>query len=124
MAAYAIHGKGPQRFGPMAKHADAFRVRGGRCRNWPVPSRTRCRFHGGLSLGSRRLRAKQPLLLPSRKAGNGGSQSSRLKVKGSTPADGGLSPNCLLRPSGSTVQVPWANSHWLTERHASFIASR
>jgi len=51
MAAYAIHGKGPQRFGPMAKHADAFRVRGGRCRNWPVPSRTRCRFHGGLSTG-------------------------------------------------------------------------
>ena len=51
MAAYAIHGKDPQRCGAMAKHADAFRVRGRRCRNWPEPGRTRCRFHGGLSTG-------------------------------------------------------------------------
>ena len=51
MAICEIHGKDPQRCGAMAKHADAFRVRGRRCRNWPVPGRTRCRFHGGLSTG-------------------------------------------------------------------------
>ena len=51
MAAYVIHGKDPQRCGAMAKHADPSRVRGRRCRNWPVPGRTRCRFHGGLSTG-------------------------------------------------------------------------
>jgi hypothetical protein len=51
MATYAIHGKDPQRCGAMAKHADSFRVRGRRSRNWPVPGRTRCRFHGGLSMG-------------------------------------------------------------------------
>jgi hypothetical protein len=51
MAAYAIHGKDPQRCGAIAKHANAFRVRGRRCRNWPVPGKSRCRFHGGLSTG-------------------------------------------------------------------------
>jgi hypothetical protein len=51
MAICAIHGKDHQRCGAMAKHADAFRVRGRRCRNWPVPGKPRCRFHGGLSTG-------------------------------------------------------------------------
>jgi hypothetical protein len=51
MAICEIHGKDRQRCGAMAKHADAFRIRGRRCRNWPVPGRTRCRFHGGLSTG-------------------------------------------------------------------------
>jgi hypothetical protein len=53
MAICEIHGKDRQRCGAMAKHADAFRVRGRRCRQWPVPGKTRCRFHGGLSTGAK-----------------------------------------------------------------------
>ena len=51
MAACGIHGKDRQRCGGMGRHASPWRVRGRRCRNWPVPGRTRCRLHGGLSTG-------------------------------------------------------------------------
>jgi hypothetical protein len=53
MAWYPIHGKDPQRCGALARTADPYRLRGRRCRNWPVPGKTRCRLHGGLSTGPR-----------------------------------------------------------------------
>ena len=37
---------------PRRRYCDAWRkCHGGYCRNWPVPGKTRCRFHGGLSTG-------------------------------------------------------------------------
>ena len=46
-----IHGKDRQRCGAIAHSANPARVRGRRCRNWPVDGMKRCRFHGGLSTG-------------------------------------------------------------------------
>jgi hypothetical protein len=37
---------------PRRRYCDAWRkCHSGYCRNWPVPGKTRCRFHGGLSTG-------------------------------------------------------------------------
>ena len=46
MAKPGTHGKDKQRCGARVRH------RAGFCRNWPVPGKTRCRFHGGCSTGA------------------------------------------------------------------------
>jgi hypothetical protein len=46
MAKPGPHGKDKQRCGARVRHRHGF------CRNWPVPGKTRCRFHGGLSTGA------------------------------------------------------------------------
>jgi hypothetical protein len=51
MAICNIHGKEPERCGAIARTADPCRLRGRRCRNWPVAGKNRCRYHGGLSTG-------------------------------------------------------------------------
>src|SRR6516165_6963332 len=46
MAKPGPHGKDKQRCGARTRHRRGF------CRKWPVPGKTRCRFHGGLSTGA------------------------------------------------------------------------
>ena len=46
MAKPGPHGKGRQRCGARTRHRHGF------CRKWPVPGKTRCRFHGGCSTGA------------------------------------------------------------------------
>ena len=46
MAKPGPHGKDRQRCGARVRHRSGF------CRNWPVPGKTRCRLHGGLSTGA------------------------------------------------------------------------
>jgi hypothetical protein len=42
------------------RRCDAWRkCLGGYCRNWPVPGKTRCRFHGGLSTGPKTFKGKE-----------------------------------------------------------------
>src|SRR6516162_716511 len=44
---------------PRRRYCDAWRkCHSGYCRNWPVPRKTRCRFHGGLSTGPRTSEGK------------------------------------------------------------------
>ena len=44
---------------PRRRYCDAWRkCHSGYCRNWPVPGKTRCRFHGGLSTGPRTSEGK------------------------------------------------------------------
>jgi hypothetical protein len=45
MAKPGPHGKDKQRCGARTRHRHGF------CKKWPVPGKTRCRFHGGLSTG-------------------------------------------------------------------------
>ena len=45
MAKPGPHGKDKQRCGAWVRHRHGF------YRKWPVPGKTRCRFHGGLSTG-------------------------------------------------------------------------
>jgi hypothetical protein len=46
MAKSGPHGKDKQRCGAWVRHRHGF------CRKWPVPGKTRCRFHGGCSTGA------------------------------------------------------------------------
>ena len=46
MAKPGSHGKDKQRCGARTRHRHGF------CKKWPVPGKTRCRFHGGLSTGA------------------------------------------------------------------------
>jgi hypothetical protein len=46
MAKPGPHGKDRQRCCARVRHRRGF------CRKWPVPGKTRCRFHGGLSTGA------------------------------------------------------------------------
>ena len=46
MAKPGSNGKDRQRCGARVRHRHGF------CRKWPVPGKTRCRFHGGLSTGA------------------------------------------------------------------------
>ena len=46
MAKPGPHGKDKQRCGARVRHRHGF------CRKWPVPGKTRCRFHGGCSTGA------------------------------------------------------------------------
>src|SRR6516165_5532792 len=46
MAKPGPHGKDRQRCGARTRHRHGF------CRKWPVPGKTRCRFHGGCSTGA------------------------------------------------------------------------
>ena len=44
---------------PRRRYCDAWRkCHSGYCRNWPVPGKTRCRLHGGLSSGPRTSEGK------------------------------------------------------------------
>jgi hypothetical protein len=45
MAKPGSNGKDRQRCGARTRHRHGF------CKKWPVPGKTRCRFHGGLSTG-------------------------------------------------------------------------
>jgi hypothetical protein len=45
MAKLGPHGKDKQHCGARVRHRHGF------CRKWPVPGKTRCRFHGGHSTG-------------------------------------------------------------------------
>ena len=45
MAKPGPHGKDKQRCGARTRQRHGF------CKKWPVPGKTRCRFHGGLSTG-------------------------------------------------------------------------
>jgi hypothetical protein len=45
MANPGPHGEDKQRCGARVRHRHGF------CRKWPVPGKTRCRFHGGRSTG-------------------------------------------------------------------------
>jgi hypothetical protein len=46
MAKPGPHGKDRQRCGARTRHRQGF------CKKWPVPGKTRCRFHGGCSTGA------------------------------------------------------------------------
>jgi hypothetical protein len=46
MAKPGPHGKDKQRCGARVRHRRGF------CKKWPVPGKTRCRFHGGWSTGA------------------------------------------------------------------------
>jgi hypothetical protein len=46
MAKPGSHGKDKQRCGARTRHRRGF------CKKWPVPGKTRCRFHGGCSTGA------------------------------------------------------------------------
>jgi hypothetical protein len=46
MAKPGPHGKDKQRCGARVRHRHGF------CKKWPVPGKTRCRFHGGCSTGA------------------------------------------------------------------------
>ena len=46
MARPGPHGKDKQRCGARVRHRRGF------CKKWPVPGKTRCRFHGGCSTGA------------------------------------------------------------------------
>ena len=102
MATCAIHGKDPQRCGAMAKHADVSRVRGRRCRNWPVPGRTRCRFHGGLSTGPKTPEGKAAVVAAMQEGRR--RRIAELALEGKKIRTGRRRPKPELSPAAQRLQ--------------------
>ena len=103
MAAYAIHGKDPQRCGAIAKHADASRVRGRRCRNWPVPGKRRCRFHGGLSTGPKTPEGKAAVVAAMQEGRR--RRIVELALEGKKIHTGRRRPKPIVSPEAQRLQV-------------------
>jgi hypothetical protein len=69
MAKPGPHGKDKQRCGARVRHRHGF------CRKWPVPGKTRCRFHGGCSTGALTDEAKPGRWPPCAQGGSGGTRT-------------------------------------------------